>query len=394
MTVEQRTSRDAAPPAGRYAYLDNIKVLMVMGVIVAHAVFAFTGVGTWVFREEPLREPALSVITLLAVIGGMVGVAPFFLISGLVTPRSLQRKGFRRFSVDRLVRLGVPMALFVLVMSPFIEYVDPDNAGWDAGFAAFVPHIWWPPAPGPTWFLGVLLLFSLVYALTREMMPPKQRATPALSVSFLLAAAVVLAGADYLARLAVPLGEERFRLALGQAPAWVVAFAVGVVAGERGWFDAIPRRVARAARWMWVLGLVGAVAVFVGVVAAGSGPEAFAGGGTWQSAVLVVPESALVVGISVWMIDVFHRRFDNQGGLGYELSRAAYAAFFLHQGVLVLLVLASRRLGWPPEADFAAVGVLGVVFSFGVAMLLVRVPGLCLRLVHFAAGEGRPSHQP
>ena len=205
---------------------------------------------------------------------------------------------------------------------------------------------------------------------------------------------MVLAGAAYLARLAVPLGEERFRLALGQAPAWVVAFAVGVVAGERGWFDAIPPRVARAARWMWVLGLVGAVAVFVGVVAVGSGPETFAGGGTWQSAVLVIPESALVVGISVWMIDVFHRRFDRQGGLGCELSRAAYAAFFVHQGVLVLLVLASRRLGWPPEADFAAVAVLGVVLSFGVAMLLVRVPGLCHRLVHPAAGEGRTPHQP
>ena len=111
----------------------------------------------------------------------MVGVAPFFLISGMLTPKSLHRKGFRRFSVDRVVRLGLPMVLFVLVMSPFIEYVDPDNAGWDAGFAAFVPHIWWPPAPGPTWFLGVLLLFSLVYALTREMDAPEAKGHTCLS---------------------------------------------------------------------------------------------------------------------------------------------------------------------------------------------------------------------
>ncbi len=35
-----------------------------------------------------------------------------------------------------------------------------------------------------------------------------------------------------------------------------------------------------------------------------------------------------------------------------------------------------------------------VVLSFGVAMLLVRVPGLCHRLVHPAAGKGRTPHQP
>lgn len=56
-------------------------------------------------------------------------------------------------------------------MSPVIEYVDPENAGWTEGFWAFTRHIWWPPAPGPTWFLGVLLAFSAVYAVVRTIWP-------------------------------------------------------------------------------------------------------------------------------------------------------------------------------------------------------------------------------
>jgi hypothetical protein len=59
------------------------------------------------------------------------------------------------------------MLLFIVVMSPVIEYVDPENAGWTEGFWAFTRHIWWPPAPGPAWFLGVLLAFSAVYAVVR-----------------------------------------------------------------------------------------------------------------------------------------------------------------------------------------------------------------------------------
>ena len=89
----------------------------------------------------------------------------FFLIAGMFTPASLERKGLRRFAIDRTIRLLIPSLLFVLLLTPPIEYVDPDTVGWTKGYWAFVPHVWslWPPAPGPTWFLGVLLAFSLLY---------------------------------------------------------------------------------------------------------------------------------------------------------------------------------------------------------------------------------------
>ena len=138
--------------------------MLVAGVIVAHTTMAWTGVGNWVFRETPVREPLLTLLTLVAALGALFGMSLFFLIAGYFTPRSLERKGLRRFILDRAVRLLVPMLVFVVLLSPPIEFVDPDNAGWTHGFWAFVPEILWPPAPGPTWFLGVLFLFSVAYA--------------------------------------------------------------------------------------------------------------------------------------------------------------------------------------------------------------------------------------
>jgi hypothetical protein len=40
------------------------------------------------------------------------------------------------------------------------------------------------------------------------------------------------------------------------------------------------------------------------------------------------------------------------------------------------LVLASHHTVWPPEVEFAAVALLGVVGSFGLASVLVRLPGV------------------
>lgn len=80
--------------------------------------------------------------------------------------------------------------------------------------------------------------------------------------------------------------------------------------------------------------------------------------------------------MSLWLLDLFRRRLDHQSRLAQEMSRAAFAAFVVHQVVLVGLVLATHHVQWPPEIEYAAVGVLGVIGSFAVGSLMVRLPGV------------------
>lgn len=83
-----------------------------------------------------------------------------------------------------------------------------------------------------------------------------------------------------------------------------------------------------------------------------------------------------MVSMPLWPVDLFRRRFAHQRALGRHASRAAFAAFVVHQIVLVGLVLASHTVQWPPETEWLTVSVLGVLGSFGLGALLVRVPGL------------------
>jgi glucans biosynthesis protein C len=87
--------------------------------------------------------------------------------------------------------------------------------------------------------------------------------------------------------------------------------------------------------------------------------------------VLSLLEGVLMVTMSLWLVDLFQRRFNHQGALGREMSRAAYGAF-----VLVGLVLAARLAPWPPELKYLTVSALGVAASYGFAAHLVRLPGV------------------
>jgi glucans biosynthesis protein C len=363
----------------RIAWPDNLKVVLVTGVIVGHATMAWTGVGNWVFEEPHLREPLLSLMVVLSVIGASFAMPLFFLLAGAFTPSSLERKGAARFLTDRVVRLGVPVAFYVVLLSPIIEYADPEAAGWDRGFLAFTWHIWWPPAWGPTWFLVVLLAFSALYAGARTLVPRRVASPVALRLWHLLALGVVLAIVSYLVRIEVPLGEEPMplRFALAQAPGWIVGFVLGVLGGERGWFDPIEPVLARRVRHAAWVALVSFVVVFGAILATGADLDDLAGGGTWLSLLAAVAEAALVVTVPLWVLDLFRRRLDHQGRLARAAGRAAFAAFVLHQLVLVGLVLATRSVPWAPEVEYLLVSVLGVAGSFGLAWFLIRrVPGM------------------
>jgi hypothetical protein len=376
-------SLQAAPPVGaptkpRYAYADNLKVLLVAGVIVGHVTMAWTVNEAWVLDEPPVREPLLTLLNLVALVGVLFAMAAFFLIAGAFTPRSLERKGLRRFLVDRTLRLGVPLVFYLVALAPFVEYVDSDFAGWDQGFPAFVTYIWRHPAPGPMWFLEVLLLFSVVYAVGLTVLPRRTTAPTPMRARYLLAAGLFVAVMSYAIRVGAPLGEEVSEdLYLAQAPAWVTGFTLGIVGAERGWFyrisPATSRRLFQVA-WSAIAGVVIVVAVTVGAM--GGDIDDFFGGGTWQSLALAVLEGALVVAMPLWLFDVFRRRVNHKGPLMRRMSRAAFAAFVVHQVVAIGAVLATRYVSWPPEVEFPVAATLAVIVSFGVGALLVRIPGV------------------
>jgi fucose 4-O-acetylase-like acetyltransferase len=373
---DERVSAGGKPPSSRYGYADNLKVLLVIGVIVGHATMAWIENDAWVLEEPPVREPLLTLLNLAALVGVLFAMPLFFLIAGMFTPQSLQRKGRSRYIADRTIRLGVPLVFYMLFLGPVVEYVDvQDNAGWNRGFPAFVWHCWANPAPGPLWFLWVLLLFSVAYAIVRTVAPRRTTGTAPLQVRYLVTTGALIAIAYFLLRIPLTFGQEVGQdLFLDQAPGWLAAFTLGVLGGERGWFDRLSPDMSRGLfRVGWVGVLTAIVLASATAGAMGLDIDVVLAGGTWESAVIAVTQAVLVVALAPWLVDVFRRRFDHRGRVLREMGRAAFAAYVLHQVVLVGTVLATRSVAWPPELEWVAAAGLAVVGSFVVGALLIRV---------------------
>jgi hypothetical protein len=220
----------------------------------------------------------------------------------------------------------------------------------------------------------VLLLFSVAYALFRTVRPaPTIQPGPPRPKTLVTAVAGV-ALASYLIRLAIPLGVEFGRLALGQTAGWVTGFALGVIGAERGWYPHLGGEVGTRTRRLALAALALSALVIGTAAATGAEMDDYAGGGTWQSLTVATLEGVLIVTMSLWLVELFGRRFDHQGRVARAMSRSAYAAFLFHQLILVGLVLASRKVPWAPEIEYVLVASLGVALSFGVGALVTRVP--------------------
>jgi hypothetical protein len=379
----------AAPPVrpARTAYLDRLKVLLVAAIIAGHGVLGYSAVeGAWPYqniREVELSEAsevALGALVLPVVVFGM---GLFFLISGLLTPGSLARKGPRRFAHDRLVRLGVPLAFWTLLLWPALLYTAERLTGlpgayWE-NFVDNEPFL----DTGPLWFVEILLLYSLAYAAWWRVSRGAGRgalgaAEPEpLQGRTLVVLAVAISVATCLIRPVFPFTSGQIGQShVWQWPQYAVMFGLGIAAAQRAWLDPVPAAIARRCGIAAALGLV-AIFLVVGALAfAGLEPDALSERLHWAALALAAIEGPLAIGASVWLLGFAQRHLDRPpGAFGRALARSAFAAFIVQGVVLIVLALALRGIALPAEVKALTVAALGVAGSFGLAWLLVaRTP--------------------
>jgi glucan biosynthesis protein C len=361
----------------RMAYLDNLKILLVIGVIALHTAITYGFDGSWYLESyDEMTGAVVNALTVVLGTGWLFGLGLFFLIAGLLTVPSVGRKGPSRFAQDRLVRLGLPIVAYTLLVSPFLEYVDyRQNENGTEALWPFVRDQVWSFAPGPTWFLEALLVFSLAYALWRALRPttelPSRRTLRGRHVA---AIALAISVTSFTAHLAFPIGSEQFHVQLGMFPQYLILFSLGVAAGRRGWLDTLTPELQRRCG---IAGLIAAPALLVALLAGGFfeggvAEDRFAGGLHWEAAAFPLAEGVLATCVSLWAIGYFRRRFNHLTPRARRMAPQAYGAFIVHPPVIVGLALAIHPLPLPAELKFIAVLLGGVAGSFGLPALLGR----------------------
>ena len=364
---------------GRVASVDALKVILVSWVIGCHAVLGYTRVGGWPYDEvaeatiPPPVELVLSVVlgpTSLFVMG------TFFFLAGMFAAGEKSRHGRTGFVRRRMVRLGLPWLMFVVLVWPLCMWVAYRAAGYDVQpwetFLHRQPFL----DSGPLWFVQVLLYVSIGYALwppvgARRLTDGSQRRV--VGPWTLTLAIVLIAVTTFVVRLEFPARSQQILdLHLWQWPQCVGMFALGVLVSSHGWTVRVPHDVARWCRRVMLAALAAApvtmVAFGVDDVARDSAP--FLGGLRLEAATLAAVEAVLVVTASIALLHLAQARLSSLGRVLTRCARGAFAAYMLQVPVLIGLSVALRPLALPALAKALTVGVLGVVVCLGLGATL------------------------
>ena len=322
-------------------YLTNLKTFLTFIVVLHHALGQWSnssagGIGTLGFDPnlgDAQKLPSFTIVAdFIQTCDQGYFMATFFLISGLFCPRSLDRKGFRIFVLDKMVRLGGPFIIYSVLLGPAM----------DLGISAYggLP-LSWTYDVGPPWFILWLLNFSILYAVLAHVLPSIRRFAmphPLLMVLFGFVLAPCFWG------LGSVQGEWAY---LGGMTFWnfglfiyIPFFTAGVVGVRNGWL----KSVEEMRTWVvWVLRamcLVVWVIVFLSIAGLGIPIPNCCSINRSFFINFIPPVYSTVMTLA--LMQLFHQYFNAtpQSKLMKHAGVTAYAVYVIHLPILMAAVTA------------------------------------------------------
>jgi glucans biosynthesis protein C len=367
----------------RLLFIDNIKVLLTFLVISHHLMVIYAGTGSWPYYTEGRQDIVTNAL------GGWFNATNqayfmglFLLIGAYMLPGSYDRKGPWRSLKDRLIRLGIPLAVYSWIISPIFVYLALFKD--KMSFWEFFPAKYFSGGEyigqGPLWFVETLLIFTIVYIFWRWAVRSKA-VKAAVKAPFpknltIVLFALVLGIITFLVRIFLIMDTDRIVALNLQLPffvQYIALFIVGLIAYRNNWFYSLADKTGKI--WLIAAGILvvlwAPMMIFNGAI---DGGELFKGGLTWQSAVYSLWESFLCLSMCIGLIYAFRRWLNRQNRISALLGPAAYTAYLIHAPIITFLALAGQNIMVYPFLKWVIVVIIAVPLCFVVGGLIRKIP--------------------
>jgi glucan biosynthesis protein C len=375
---------DAQPKTvGRLFFIDNIRVFLTILVLLHHLMITYAHSGGWYYREGQPDFVTDALGNWFCAINQAYFMGLFLLISAYFVPGSYDRKGAWRFFKDRLIRLGIPLALYSWVINPIFVYIlfyqDIQKPFWQ-----FFPKQYFEGGSligqGPLWFVEVLLIFSLVYVLWR-LLTSFRPAAANMDTSFprnrtIALFALLLGVAGFLVRLVFAMDSYTFEPLNLQFPffaQYIALFIVGLIAFRRNWLINLLDQTGR----FWVRLSILLILLWPPlVIACGAiqNDTPLKGGWHWQAMAYALWEAFTCVGMCISVIYIFRRSFNLKGKTASFLVPNAYTAYIIHAPVITFLAVWTRNIMLYPLLKWAILAPVAVALCFALSALIRKIP--------------------
>jgi peptidoglycan/LPS O-acetylase OafA/YrhL len=375
----------------RLYYLDWLRVILILGVFLFHAVHPFSAELDWHIGNAERSEVAMGFLLLI----NPWGLPLFFLVAGAGSMFSLRRRSNRQYVRERVNRLLIPFIVGSILLSPLQYYLEALHKGtYQGSFLKSIPE-WLADSvsrnvvtPGifgrwgfHLWFLAFLFLFSLLA------LPVFGWFKRDAGRSFIdwLGRLVEKRGATLL--FVIPLGLLRIPFQTFSAPqahGWLdfVYFFAFFLLGYIFFSDErFPRAVRRDTWLLFAASIVGLAAYFA--LTAVYGDIAF----EWAQT-FVVPWSIILIfsftltswGWAVPVLSLAMARW-NSSNRWLEYGNETIMPFYLlHQPVIIVISYFVVQWATGITVKFLVVTVSSFVITLGLVELLIRPFGPVRRI--------------
>ncbi len=361
-------------------YIDNLKILLTILVVLHHASVTYGELGGWYYFEKTSNKLAIIPMTMFVSINQSFFMGFFFFLSAYFVKSSYEKKGSTRFITDRLLRLGLPLVFYSFILSPVLSYIVYYFAdGHHINYAQYLGgfHKWIDF--GVLWFVMALLVFTLVYILWRAIFKNQTlKALPAPSAGAIVLFAAGIGFISFFVRTVFFVGWvlEPLGFQLGHFSQYISLFILGLVAYKSNWLSAIPFRTGKRLTLLAIL-LVFFFPVFYLIKEKLDMPTGwFSGGWHWQSLLYAVWEQVIGFSIITALLIYGRELWNKSSALLAKLSRYTFGVYIFHPLVLISLTVAVRNWGVDPAVKLLVIGPLAVIGSFLFASVVTLMPGI------------------
>lgn len=211
MTIEGKKQRNFG--------LDNLKTAICLIVVISHTILPYMGtVSSWYFLPV-LPNETLSYSYLL-MFNDSVSMFIFFMVAGYFVPTSFDKQGFKTFMIKKIKRLLIP----AIIVFSYCRIFIPTE----------ICHIW---------FLEMLFMFCLFYALIRHFFPKFKLESDdkhPLTLPLLFIIGLGLCALTIIVQTRYPFRYQVSRLFIYFEPAkfphYATAFVLGIISRRYDWF--------------------------------------------------------------------------------------------------------------------------------------------------------------
>jgi hypothetical protein len=306
----------------------------------------------------------------------------FFFLSGFFSARSLQKVKPVQFLTQRLLRLGLPILLFVYLISPLIRLLRWLILAQQTISLEMIIQTYraisFGPELGPMWFALLLLILSFVLFpfLVKERYEGFLQSVP--TPAQILLFALLIGCLTFSLRIFLPVGYvfSPLNLQLPYTLQYIFLFWAGSLIYHRDWLERIDEVYSN----LWLVMIAGLLIILPIVFVLSGGLEGDVapalGGLTWQSFVYSVWEQLLCVSLIIVYLRFFRIYANQTAPILKELAASSYAAYLIHPLILVVFSALIDPIKIHPLGKISLALIPGLVLSFLAAGALRRVPGL------------------